>query len=150
MSREEKLHKSNKLISCRFLSNDIRISFTTIIVYERILQYQLKTTSLYCSIHNGNKKVNFLFCYKHACQWYHFGMPLTLAVNIDVLSNRCRICTELLIVDSAGLSRCCQSCWTKSLGPPHGIDTIKLSMNVISLMILCALISIHYIHEDGH
>ena len=36
---------------------------------------------------------------------------------------------------------------------PHGIDTIKLpnalSMNVILLMILCALISIHYIHEDG-
>ena len=33
---------------------------------------------------------------------------------------------------------------------PHGIDTIKLSMNVISLMILCALIGIHYIHEDGY
>ena len=37
---------------------------------------------------------------------------------------------------------------------PHGIDTIKLpnalSMNVILLIILCTLISIHYIHKDGH
>ena len=57
----------------------------------------------------------------------------------------------------------CGLCWAIKMLPilmntitrtHHGIDTIKLPnalpMNVILLMILCTLISIHYIHKDGH